>query len=114
MPPGNNPYQHNPMGMQRDLPNATGILVLGILSIIGCFCWGIVGLGCGIAALVMSQKTMAMYNENPAAFTRTSYNNANAGKICALIGTIISALGTILFIIGLFTDNYGYHYSRWY
>lgn len=113
MPPGNNPYQQNPLGMQRDLPNATAILVLGIVSIVGCFCWGVVGLGCGIAALVMSQKALAMYNENPAAFTRASYNNANAGKICAIIGTIISALAFILFLVGLFTDNHEYYY-HWY
>ncbi|MBS1563194.1 MAG: hypothetical protein JST39_02345, partial [Bacteroidetes bacterium] len=31
---------------QMPLPNATPVLVLGIISIVGCFCYGIVGLIC--------------------------------------------------------------------
>jgi hypothetical protein len=87
------------MGMQRELPNATAILVLGIVSIIGCFCWGIIGLGCGIAALVMATKALREYNTNPAGYTRSSYNNAKAGRICAIIGTILSSLLVVYYIV---------------
>lgn len=99
--PYNNPYQQNPMGMQRDVPNATAILVLGIVSIVGCFCYGIIGLGCGIAALVMATKALNEYNQNPSGFTRQSYNNAKAGRICAIIGTILSGL-YLLYVIFIF------------
>ena len=40
-----------PFGQQQ-LPNATAVLVLGIISIVGCFCYGIIGLILGIIALV--------------------------------------------------------------
>ena len=78
--------------MQRDVPNATAILVLGIVSIVTCWCWGIIGLGLGIAALVMSNKALQEYNQNPAGYTQSSYKNTKAGRICAIIGTILSAL----------------------
>lgn len=99
--PYNNPYGQNPMGMQRDVPNSTAILVLGIVSIVGCFCYGIIGLGCGIAALVMAAKAMQEYNQNPAAFKSQSYNNAKAGRICAIIGTILSGL-YLIYVICIF------------
>src|ERR1044072_2215930 len=57
-PYGGNPYGQNPMGMQRDVPNSTAILVLGIVSIVTCWCYGIIGIGTGIAALVMASKSL--------------------------------------------------------
>lgn len=114
-PYGGNPYQQNPMGMQRELPNATAILVLGIISIVGCLCYGLVGLGCGIAALVMGAKAMREYETNPAGYTRASYNNAKAGRICAMIGTIISGLYLILLIIGIALGTLSsWPMQRWY
>ena len=41
---------------KQPLPNATAVLVLGIISIVGCFCYGIVGLICGIIALILASK----------------------------------------------------------
>ena len=110
--PYNNPYQQNPMGMQRDLPNATAILVLGIISIVGCFCWGIIGLGCGIAALIMASKAIEQYNQSPASYTQGSYKNANAGRICAIIGTILSGLALISFVLQLALGR-SYSYNYW-
>ena len=43
---------------QRPLPNATAVLVLGIIAIVGCFCDGIPGLVCGIIALVLAGKDL--------------------------------------------------------
>lgn len=100
-PYGGNPYQQNPLGMQRDVPNATAILVLGIVSIVTCWCYGIIGIGCGIAALVMAAKSLQEYNQNPGGFTKSSFNNAKAGKICAIIGTILSGL-YLIYVICLF------------
>jgi hypothetical protein len=94
-----NPYQQNPMGMQQNVPNSTAILVLGIVSIVMCWCYGIVGLGCGIAALIMASKSLRAYKENPSAYTTSSYNNAKAGRICAIIGTILSGLYMIYIIV---------------
>ena len=41
---------------KRELPNSTLILVFGILSIIGCCCYGIPGVIFGIIVLVMSKR----------------------------------------------------------
>lgn len=39
---------------KQDLPNATTILVLGILSLVFCWCYGIIGLILGIITVVMA------------------------------------------------------------
>jgi hypothetical protein len=101
-PPPGNPFMNNPMGGgQMNLPNATAILVLGIISIATCWCYGVIGATCGIIALVMAGKSMKLYKENPNAYTLKSYNNAKAGRICAIIGTILSGL-YVVYIICLF------------
>ena len=46
---------------QQPLPNATPVLVLGILSIVMCFCYGILGLILGIIALVLSASSKRLY-----------------------------------------------------
>ena len=88
----NNPLQ------QRPLPNATAVLVLGILSIVTCFCYGILGLILGIIAIVLAGKDKTLYSATPEVFTVASLKNLNAGRICAIIGTILSVL-YLIFII---------------
>ena len=75
---------------QIPLPNATVILVLGILSIVFCCCYGILGIILGIIALVLASSSGKLYNADPGRYTQSSYSNMNAGKICAIIGLIIS------------------------
>ena len=98
---GPNPSVFNNPGGQQALPNATATLVLGIISIVGCFCYGIVGLACGIIAIVLSNKDRARYNANPTAWTTSSFNNMKAGRVCAIIGIILSAL-YLVYVIFLF------------
>jgi hypothetical protein len=93
--------------VQQPLPNATAVLVLGIISIIGCFCYGIVGLACGIIALVLGNKALALYRANPSAYTPGSYGNVKAGRVCAIIGLSISALYVAIVIIMLITVGAG-------
>ena len=85
-------------GMKINLPNATAVLILGIISIVTCFCYGIVGIICGIIAMVLAGKDKALYNADPERYTVSSYNNVKAGRTCALIGLILSAL-YVLFIV---------------
>lgn len=80
------------LNVQQQLPNATAILVLGILSIVMCFCYGIFGLALGIIALVLAGKAKALYEEKPEQYTIGSFKNMKAGRVCALIGTILSSL----------------------
>lgn len=86
---------------KQELPNATAVLVLGIISIVGCFCYGIVGTICGIIALVMAGKAKALYQSNPDLYTPSSFKNMNAGRICAIVGLSLSALYIIAIIIWL-------------
>ncbi|MDR3094815.1 MAG: hypothetical protein LBU62_09290 [Bacteroidales bacterium] len=91
--------------IQQPLPNSTAVLVLGILSIAPFCCTGVIGLTLSIIALVLASKAEKEYRTHPGVYTVSSYKNMNAGKICAIIGTCMSAiyLGYIifyLFIIG--------------
>ena len=83
---------------RTDLPNATVVLVLGILSIVTCCCYGVVGIICGIIALVLAKSANELYVSNPEKYTEGSFKNMNAGKICAWIGVSLSALYIILMI----------------
>ena len=86
---------------QMNLPNATPVLVLGIVSIVGCFCYGIVGVICGIIALILAKKDLALFNANPSGFTVSSFNNLKAGRICAIIGVIISGIYLTVVVVML-------------
>lgn len=84
---------------RRELPNSTLILVFGILSIIGCCCYGLLGVVFGIIALVMSKRAMEIYAANPEMYT--GYQNVKTGRILAIIGLVLSGLSVLSFIIGL-------------
>lgn len=75
---------------ERKLPNANIILILGILSIVTCCCYGIFGIIIGVVALVLYKQDKALYDENPSLYT--NYNNLNTGRILAIIGIVLSIL----------------------
>lgn len=84
---------------KQTLPNSVLILVLGILSILTCCCWGIFGLVFGIVALIMAKKAKNIYMENPELYT--GYNNVKTGRILAIIGIILSAITLISWLVNL-------------
>lgn len=75
---------------KQKLPNSTLILVFGILSIVTCCCYGIIGLILGIVAIVLANKATKLYMENPE--TYDGYSNVKTGKILAIIGVILNVL----------------------
>lgn len=75
---------------RQELPNATLILVFGILSIVGCCCYGVVGVIFGIITLVMANKAIEIYNANPEMYL--GYQNVKIGRTLAIIGLVLSAL----------------------
>ena len=81
---------------KRNLPNATTVLALGILSIITCCCYGIVGLILGIIALVLAKKDLVLYNENPDLYL--NYSNIKIGRTLAIIGIVLSVIFLLAFI----------------
>lgn len=84
------------MEPKRPLPNATATLILGILSIVMCWCYGIIGIILGVIALVISSNSVRLYKENPQDFD--GYGNLNAGRITAMIGIGLSILYIILLV----------------
>ena len=87
---------------QQKLPNSTLILVFGILSIVTCCCYGVVGLILGIVAIVMANKATKVYAANPELYT--GFQNVKTGKILAIIGIILNVLMLIymIWIISVF------------
>jgi len=83
---------------QIALPNSTPVLVLGILAILSCCCYGLPGLILGIIGLVLGNKDLALYKANPNAYTDSSYKNSKAGRVCSIIALILSALYVLLMI----------------
>ncbi len=98
----NEPNQFQNFQVQQSLPNATAVLVLGILSIVGCCFYG-GGLIFGIIALVLAGKDKKLYAASPDFYTLASYKNVKAGSICAWIGLSLSILSIIMIIVAIAT-----------
>lgn len=81
---------------KRNLPNGTAVLVLGILSILTCCCYGVIGLTLGIIALVLAKKDLKLYQESPELYL--NYKNINTGRILSIIGIVLSSISMIAFI----------------
>lgn len=81
-----------------NLPNATASLVLGIISILGAFCYGIVGLVCGIIGLVLANKDRRLYQAAPEFYSPSSFSASNAGRVCSIIGIVLSSIILLFFI----------------
>ena len=88
-------------GFQKPLPNASVVLVLGIISIVLCWCHGIIGLIIAIIALVLANKDLALYNNNPEMFTPSSYSNLKSGRTIAIIGLVLAGVFLFFMIIAL-------------
>ncbi|HAN00871.1 MAG TPA: hypothetical protein DCQ26_19950 [Marinilabiliales bacterium] len=89
--------------MKSQLPNATAVLVMGIISIV-CFCClaaGILGITLGIIAVVLGHKAIQEYHSYPEKYTEGSYKNAKAGKVCGIIGLSLGGLWLIGILIYL-------------
>lgn len=83
----------------RPLPDGSAVLVLGILSILGSFCYGIFGIILGIVALAISGRSARMLRESPGAYTMSSVSNFKAGRVCAIVGLCISAIYIVVLAV---------------
>ncbi|GAA5085752.1 hypothetical protein GCM10023210_06860 [Chryseobacterium ginsengisoli] len=82
--------------MNQKLPNATVVLVLGIVSIVTCCCYGVVGLIAAIIGLVLANKDLALYKQNPTEYS--NYGNLNVGRILCIVGIVLNVLSVIYYI----------------
>lgn len=94
--PSQTPHVAHYQAYGRMLPNATTTLVLGILSIFICG----LGLVFGIIAMLLHKKDTDIYYSDRIAFGK-SYKTARAGYVCAIIGTFLSSLLVVYYIIYL-------------
>ena len=98
-------YQQMP---QHTPGHGAGIasMICGILSIVFCWCYGIVGLVLGIVAIAMYSKSKRMNNGFITGM-------AKAGMVCGIIGSILSGLMLVYFIIaiaaGVLTTSYYFY-----
>jgi hypothetical protein len=76
---------------QQQLPNATTVLVLGILSIVVCFI-------CGIIALIIASGDKKLYQDNPGMYTTSSYDFIKAGRICSIVRLCLWGIGLIFYV----------------
>lgn len=83
--------------VKKILPNSTATLVLGILSILTCWLYGLPGVAMAIIALVISKKPMADFKESPDEFE--GGGNLKAGRVMAIIGLSLSGLYLFALII---------------
>ncbi len=58
-----------------------------------------IGIVLSIIALIMAKKAKSTYEQNPELYKESSYQNMNAGKICAIIGLCLYGLCLIASII---------------
>ncbi len=75
---------------QQKLPNATLILVFGILSILTCCCYGVIGLIIGVVGVILANKATKTYLKNPEMYS--GYQNVKNGKTLAIVGIVLSVL----------------------
>ena len=84
---------------KQTLPNSTLILVFGILSILTCCCYGVLGLIFGIIALVLAKRAREVYAAEPELYT--GYSNVKTGRILSIIGIVLSSIYLLLTIFAL-------------
>jgi hypothetical protein len=85
-----NPYGQQPYGAVQDHPQATLILILGILGLVVCgvlapFAW------------VMGNRVVREIDASNGAIGGRSM--ANAGRICGIVGSVLIILGLVLFVV---------------
>lgn len=91
------------------LPNATATLVLGILSIVSCFCYGFLGVILGIIGLAISANSVRMYKESPDLYE--GYGNLKSGRIMCIIGLILSSIVVIVWLVYVVFLGYALSYD---
>jgi hypothetical protein len=95
----NQPNFYTGQGGNLVTPNSTPVLILGILSIVCCWCYGVISIVLGVIAVVLASSGEREYKLNPAAYSISSYKNLKAGKTCAVIGLCLAGLAILCFII---------------
>ena len=95
---------------KQQLPNATLVLVFGILSIVGCCFWGL-AIVFAIIALVLASKATTLYLENPENYS--GYQNLKVGKILSYIGIALNVIMLGFIILGFIFPEMMQDMQQW-
>ncbi len=101
------PYNQPGLNPPEKLPNSVAVLVLGILSLT---CCGLIGLILAIIAMVMATNAVNLYQSAPGRYTKESYNLVVAGRICAIIGLLLSLVASGFSIMNVVNGNSMFDY----
>lgn len=89
---------------KQKLPNEQAVMILGLLSFIGCCCSsGILGVILSGIGLYLANKSEKMYIQNPELYNKDSLNT---WKIVNIVSLAISAVFVIYFIYLIVTGQY--------
>jgi len=89
---------------KQKLPNEQAVMILGLLSFIGCCCSsGILGVILSGIGLYLANKSEKMYIQNPELYNKGSLNT---WKIVNIVSLAISAVFVIYFIYLIATGQY--------
>ncbi len=86
---------------------AVASMILGIISIVTCMGYGIIGMPCAILAIVFAKKARLAIQNGTAPVT--SQGMATAGRVCGWIGVVLNGLMllVLLFYILVFIGIIG-------
>ena len=90
---------NTPNIIQAPLPNSSAALVLGILSLVSLCCCSFIGLVLAIIGVTLGNRAESMYYQLPGVYSEASYKNANAGKICSIIGLVLNAISVLMIVM---------------
>ncbi|KIX22947.1 hypothetical protein SY27_01735 [Flavobacterium sp. 316] len=89
---------------KQKLPNEQAVMILGILSFIGCCCTnGILGLVLSAIGLYLANQSEKLYYANPEQY---SLGSLNTWKIVNIVSLAISAVFVIYLIYLIATGKY--------
>ena len=81
---------------QQKLPYANLILIFGIISIITCCCYGIVGLVFGITAWILAHRALKLHAEHSDQYE--GVQTVKTGKILAIVGVVLNVIYLAIFL----------------
>lgn len=79
--------------VKEPLPNAGGILAMGIISIVFA---GLIGVILGIISISMGGTALRNVAAQPDRYTESSIKNVKAGRTCGIVGLCISGLALLI------------------
>lgn len=91
-----NPVNFQQPRVYQSNGNAVASLVLGIVSIVGCFGYGIVSIICGPLAIYFGGKARKAIQAGYA--DPNSDGMATAGRVCGIIGTCLGSIGILILL----------------